>query len=995
MTIPLPPALPPHFNIGGYKITALVESGPDYHLYQALSPEGHAVLIREFCPGGLVTRDLASGELAVFPENESQFAQAREAFETQYAANAESKLRGFGTVLFLYPLSPAQPQPAVAHAQALRPAKKPQQPQLRKPVVGAAIPGTPLPRVKHSGGFPVITVIVTGMLALFGFLGYQILKDKEEPVAKAVTVPVPAPPKPKSKPAPPKPEPVVVAPEPEPVVVAPEPEPEPEPEPPAPDLSPSPEVIAMEKALREEAIASKGKFSEKLLNKYPYYAEAYVRDYVKKRGGSFSPDFEKWLKNTKNNREVFAMFFPPDPSVATNVAFMIDELGLETTEKYDQLVLAFAVGRREFGMGAFDLTQQGRYIDAQGKLNDLRSSGVMPPPADLYCAGKPPVNWYGNAPRTVDEECYKKVEAYLDRKKITPKQAWLRKYPTVSEIGDSAITEDNLAGFLHEYMYRHGQLRRKRDPFPTPVEFFSYLVDKYEHCGDLRDVDRKRVEWTGVSLEGTPWPAMMALSETRPLRECDSVWERYMGQRGPTRLWLYGPYRADDDKEPPILFSFDPDPEWSRESNERKLHEGGVCGTMSLISRNSQIARGIPAAPAGRAVARELLVYRYNQLDKAIENAAKLGFRDGAALYPMVTVNGEECHNEWEITFEEIHRNGAVAYAIFNYIRYTGDTAYLADCGLEVLLSVARFWAQRITWSGARRKYVMLGVTGPNEYENNVDNNWYTSYIACWSMRYAAESAAWVRENRPADYARICAKRRFDETAETKRWLEIADGMYFGEDRELGIFLQQDGYLDKEQTLAKDLDPADRPINQRWSWDRILRSCLIKQADVLQGLYFFGDDFDLDTVRRNFRFYEARTVHESSLSPCVHAILAARIGDLDKAYELYLRTARLDLDDYNREVREGCHVTSMAGSWLSVVEGFGGMRVRDGVLSFDPQLPAAWESLSFKVNFRDRVLTVRITRNAVEVANEGAPVELEIRGVRRLIADKVIMNCEL
>ena len=210
MTIPLPPALPPHFNIGGYKITALVESGPDYHLYQALSPEGHAVLIREFCPGGLVTRDLASGELAVFPENESQFAQAREAFETQYAANAESKLRGFGTVLFLYPLSPAQPQPAVAHAQALRPAKKPQQPQLRKPVVGATIPGTPLPRVKHSGGFPVITVIVTGMLALFGFLGYQILKDKEEPVAKAVTVPVPAPPKPKSKPAPPKPEPPVL-----------------------------------------------------------------------------------------------------------------------------------------------------------------------------------------------------------------------------------------------------------------------------------------------------------------------------------------------------------------------------------------------------------------------------------------------------------------------------------------------------------------------------------------------------------------------------------------------------------------------------------------------------------------------------------------------------------------------------------------------------------------------------------------------------------------
>ena len=399
-------------------------------------------------------------------------------------------------------------------------------------------------------------------------------------------------------------------------------------------------------------------------------------------------------------------------------------------------------------------------------------------------------------------------------------------------------------------------------------------------------------------------------------------------------------------------------------------------------------------ATAGQAVARELLVYRYNQLDKAIENAAKLGFRDGAALYPMVTINGEECHNEWEITFEEIHRNGAIAYAIHNYIRYTGDEGYLADCGLEVLVGIARFWAQRITWSEARRKYVLLGVTGPNEYENNVDNNWYTSYIACWSMRYAARAARWVRENRPADYARICAKRAFDEAAETAVWHCIADNMYLGEDRELGIFLQQDGYLDKEQTLVADLDPAERPINQKWSWDRILRSCFIKQADVLQGLYFFGEEFDLDTLRRNFYFYEPRTVHESSLSPCVHAVLAARLGDLEKAVEMYLRTARLDLDDYNREVAEGCHVTSMAGSWLSVVEGFGDMCVRDGVLSFDPRLPETWESLSFKVNFRGRVLTVKVTRTAVEVSNEGDPVEIALCGRRVLVEEKVIMNSE-
>ncbi len=387
-------------------------------------------------------------------------------------------------------------------------------------------------------------------------------------------------------------------------------------------------------------------------------------------------------------------------------------------------------------------------------------------------------------------------------------------------------------------------------------------------------------------------------------------------------------------------------------------------------------------ATAGPQVARELLVYRYNQLDKAIENAAKLGFHGGAALYPMVTINGEECHNEWEITFEEIHRNGAIAYAIFNYIRYTGDKNYLAEGGAEVLLSIARFWAQRITWSEARKQYVMLGVTGPNEYENNVNNNWYTSYIACWCLRYAAEAVAWVRENSPEAYAAICAKRSFDEQAETAKWLEIDRNMYLGEDRELGIFLQQDGYLDKEQVLVKDLDPAERPINQKWSWDRILRSCFIKQADVLQGLYLFRDRFDEGTLRRNFDFYEARTVHESSLSPCVHTILAAQLGLMDKAYELYLRTARLDLDDYNREVEEGCHVTSMAGSWLAVVEGFGGMRIVDGVLSLEPRLPEAWQRLAFRIDYRGRVLSVEATHDRAIVSCEGEPVEILLCGER-------------
>ncbi len=382
----------------------------------------------------------------------------------------------------------------------------------------------------------------------------------------------------------------------------------------------------------------------------------------------------------------------------------------------------------------------------------------------------------------------------------------------------------------------------------------------------------------------------------------------------------------------------------------------------------------------GADVARQLLIYRYNQLDKAIENGEKLGFTGGAALYPMVTANGEECHNEWEITFEEIHRNGAIAFAIYNYIRYTGDKNYLAEYGAEVLLSIARFWSQRITYSTQRGKYVMLGVTGPNEYENNVNNNWYTSYIALWCMDYAIQAAEWVRDNNPARWSEIVVKRNFSFEEETPRWRDIVSNTHLPYSAELDIFLQQDGYLDKEQILVSELDPVHRPLNQKWSWDRILRSCFIKQADVLQGVYLFKDRFDMETIKRNFYFYEARTVHESSLSPCVHAILAARIGDMDKAMEMYLRTSRLDLDDYNKEIDEGCHITSMAGSWLSVVEGFGGISVEDDKLSINPSIPQGWRSLKFSLQFRNRVISIYATHNSVDVSLvEGDAIEVMVQ----------------
>ncbi len=389
-------------------------------------------------------------------------------------------------------------------------------------------------------------------------------------------------------------------------------------------------------------------------------------------------------------------------------------------------------------------------------------------------------------------------------------------------------------------------------------------------------------------------------------------------------------------------------------------------------------------------VAKNLLQYRHNHLDLAIENAEKLGFTQGAALYPMVTMNGEECHNEWEITFEEIHRNGAIAYAIYDYTQYTGDDSYLLDSGMEVLIGIARFWAQRVNYSKRLNQYVILGVTGPNEYENNVNNNWYTNYIAKWCLDYTHQVIQSALENNPMKANQILVKNNFDSERELNHWKEISEKMYFPYDEQESVFLQQDGFMDKEIYPASEIPTDVIPLHHHWSWDRILRSCFIKQADVLQGMYFFEDQFDVDTIRRHFHFYEPLTVHESSLSPCVHSILACKIGDNDKAYEMYLRTARLDLDDYNNDTRDGLHITSMAGTWLSIVKGFGGMRVKDGKLSFEPQIPEEWKSLSFKIKFRNHNICILFSQEQIILSKDSAePLEIIVNNTMFTLRDQL------
>ena len=377
-------------------------------------------------------------------------------------------------------------------------------------------------------------------------------------------------------------------------------------------------------------------------------------------------------------------------------------------------------------------------------------------------------------------------------------------------------------------------------------------------------------------------------------------------------------------------------------------------------------------AIAGQDVARQLLRYRYLQLSGARHNARMQGLP--GALYPMVTFTGVECHNEWEITFEEIHRNAAIAYAIFNYVTYTGDEAYIDECGIDVLVSIARFFVGRVHLQREKGVYMIHGVTGPNEYENNVNNNWYTNRMAAWCLTYAAEQARRLGPERCADLGLM------DE--ELARFDDIAARMYLPYDAQRDVFVQHDTFLDKDLMPASAIPEDERPINQHWSWDRILRSCFIKQADVLQGLYFLGHLYDRDTKERNFHFYEPMCVHESSLSPCVHAILAAEIGDMDKAVEMYARTSRLDLDNINNDTGDGLHITSMAGGWLAIVQGFAGMRTQTGRLSFTPVLPACFTRYAFQIVYRGRLLRVEVDAGGARVTRlEGEPLTFLLNGV--------------
>jgi maltose phosphorylase len=376
--------------------------------------------------------------------------------------------------------------------------------------------------------------------------------------------------------------------------------------------------------------------------------------------------------------------------------------------------------------------------------------------------------------------------------------------------------------------------------------------------------------------------------------------------------------------------------------------------------------------------ARNLLGYRHRTLPGAVERAGQLDCQ--GARYPMCTIDGREICGTWQHGDLEIHVGEAVAYGISHYDRVVGDKEFLYGQGIEMLLQISRYYASRGQWSPLTGEFGFWGVMGPDEFHMMVHNNCYTNVMARKTFEYTLSVMEEMKKAAPRELAAICRKVRL-QPGEPADWRLKARKMRIPQDAKTGVFEQHDGYFDLPHIDVRKIPHTDFPIYRNWAYVRIFRYDMTKQPDVLLLMLFHSHDYSDKLKRVNYDYYEPRCSHESSLSPGIHALLAAELGKHEQAYRYSLHAARLDLDDYNRNTSEGLHTTSMAAAWLNMVYGFGGMRSDGPLLSFNPSIPKKWKAFSFRILYQNNVLSVRVDKQYVSFkATGGEGVLIEVFG---------------
>lgn len=379
------------------------------------------------------------------------------------------------------------------------------------------------------------------------------------------------------------------------------------------------------------------------------------------------------------------------------------------------------------------------------------------------------------------------------------------------------------------------------------------------------------------------------------------------------------------------------------------------------------------------AAARSLMKYRYLTLEKARHCARRWEYP--GAKYPWITFDGEDIpHPFWDCVVAEVHINAAVSYGVWHYVAVTDDEDFLVRYGAEILVETARFWAARACWNDNVRAYVINKVTGPDEYTPFVNNNCYTNTMAAWNLRYAAETVARMARKHPAQWRKLAKKIGFKKN-EPAQWNAVADRMYIPFDRKLGIHLQDDAFLRLDHMPVSSIPDRLRCLEDKVPAEKFFRWDVLKQADVVLLMFLLGDRYSKKVKKANYDFYEPRTIHDSSLSPCMHAILAAEVGYAADAYEYFRVSVRLDLDDINNNSEQGIHTASTSGAWMAVAYGFAGLKFNRDGLSFDPRLPKKWSRCCFRIQFRGRVIEIDMRKKETCLSLiSGPPLRTTVSG---------------
>ena len=368
--------------------------------------------------------------------------------------------------------------------------------------------------------------------------------------------------------------------------------------------------------------------------------------------------------------------------------------------------------------------------------------------------------------------------------------------------------------------------------------------------------------------------------------------------------------------------------------------------------------------------ARGLIEYRHATLPQAIERAKALDCV--GACFPIATIDGTESCTLWQHASLQFQPTTGVVFAIQHYTRVTGDKSLLEEKGLELLIQASRFLASRVQYSENLKAYGYYGVMGPDEFQMMVNHNAYTNYMGKRSLEYTLEALTELEQAKPEGTAAL-VKRLGVSADERKKWAEIADKMFIPYSDETKIFEQHVGYLDLPHVDINAIPEKDFPLYHSWSYDRIYRNDMIKQPDVLMFMLLYNGSFSREQKLANYTFYEPRTIHESSLSPSVHSILAIELERYQEAYNFFKFATRIDLDNYNRNTNEGLHTTALAAAWMNIVYGYGGLRSDGEKLLLNPVLPKEWKSLEFGVRVRDSVVRVHLTPEESSIKTVSGP----------------------